>query len=211
MNIPKNMFHIWVGPHPAPMQWMRTWPELHPDWNYTIVDNDYLATHKFRNCVQIDSYMRREMYAGAADLIRYELIYQHGGFVPPADAVCLANTDELWSEPEHICYTVYENEALRPGYVSPIYAANAGNEFLELIIDTLHRLKPTDCISPWRTTGNAFLARLIEEHQPEIKIFPSYYFIPKHSLDTHVRYSGLGKVYADQKWGTTKHIYDRGV
>lgn len=205
------MFHIWIGPKLAPKRWMSTWPALHPDWNYTVVDNEYVDNFDFHNRVQIDSYIKREMYAGAADLIRYELLYKLGGFVPPADALCLENTDELWCEPEHVCYTVYENEILRPGYVSPIYAANAGNEFLALIIETLHKLKPTDCISPWRTTGNAFLAKMIDQHSPNIKIFPSHYFIPKHLSDAHVRYSGPDKVYADQMWGTTKDNYSEGI
>jgi mannosyltransferase OCH1-like enzyme len=207
MNIPKNLFHIWIGPLSAPVNWMNTWPNLHPDWQYQVIDNQYLETADFYNRAQIDAYIRRGMYAGAADLIRYELLHRHGGFVPPADAVCLLNTDLLWVEPSEYCYTVYENEQLRPGYVSPVYAAGPGNEFLEVVIETLHALKPTDCISPWRTTGNAFLARMIEQHQPKIKIFPSHYFIPKHVSDAHVRYSGSDPVYADQMWGTTRNCY----
>ena len=207
MNIPKKMWHIWIGPKPAPKQWMDTWVEKHPDWDYTVIDNEYVANHTFHNQVQINSYIRREMYAGAADLIRYELLYNHGGFVPDADAVCLANTEELWVADLHFCYTVFENEKLRPGYVSPIYAANPDNAFLSIIIDTLHKLKPTDCISPWRTTGNAFLAKMIEQHSPDVVIFPSHYFIPKHVSDAATRYNGPDKVYADQMWGTTKNLY----
>jgi mannosyltransferase OCH1-like enzyme len=207
ITIPKNLWHIWIGPKPAPKKWMDTWPETHADWNYKIVDNNFLNKEKFYNRIQIDSYIKREMYAGAADLIRYEILYKYGGFIPPADAICLNVTDELWVEDYDICYTVYENEILRPGYVSPIYASNSNNTFLKIIIEELHKLKPTDCISPWRTTGNAFLAKMIEHYQPKIKIFPSHFFIPKHVSTAHIRYSGKDKIYADQMWGTTTNSY----
>ena len=207
VNIPKIMWHIWIGPNPAPKKWMDTWPTEHPNWQYTVVDDKFLETESFYNSTQIGSYLKRGMYAGAADLIRYELLYKYGGFIPPADAVCYHNTEELWNAEPEFCYTVYENEKLRPSFVSPIYAANKGNAFLEIIINQLHQLKPTDCISPWRTTGNAFLAKMIEQHAPKIKIFPSHFFIPKHSSDAHQRYQGPDKIYADQKWGTTLRLY----
>lgn len=207
MNIPNNLWHIWIGPLDAPLKWMDTWPEHHPDWKYTVINNEFMKNNSFYNQVQIDSYIKREMYAGAADLIRYEILYKYGGFIPPADAVNFHPTDELWGEPADVCYAVYENEELRPGYISPIYAANPGNDFLKIIIEELHKLAPTSCISPWRTTGNAFLAKMLKIHNPKIKIFPSHYFIPKHVANAHVRYNGPDKVYADQMWGTTKNNY----
>jgi len=154
-------------------------------------------------------------YAGAADVIRYEILYEFGGFMPGADAICLNNTDELWTESHDICYTVYENEIIRPTYVSPIYACNPKNKFLELVIETLHKIDVNKWkgryISVFRTTGNAFLADMIKNHDPHIKIFPSHYFIPCHFAKPDVRYSGSDKIYADQMWGTTKKIYHQGI
>lgn len=207
VNIPKKLWHVWIGPKPAPKEWMDTWPEKHPDWEYCVIDNQALSSLSFKNQLQIDTYIQKGLYPGAADLIRYELLLEYGGFALEADSVCLNNTDELWTAEADVCYTVYENEHLRPGYVSPICAANPGNKFLDCIVNTLNRLKPTDCISPWRTTGNAFLAKMIETHCPDIVIFPSHYFIPKHYSTAHVRYAGADKVYADQKWGTTTNCY----
>jgi mannosyltransferase OCH1-like enzyme len=217
MNIPKKLWQTWIGPNPAPLKWMNTWPEKHPDWEYKIVDNEYVSNRKFYNQHLIDEFMNRPKdagYAGAADLIRYEILYEFGGFMPGADAVCLENTDELWVDDPEICYTVYENEILRPKYVSPIYACNPGNKFLEIIIEKLHALdvnKFGRYVSVFRTTGNAFLADMIQQHNPHIKIFPSHYFIPCHFLRPEQRYSGPDKIYADQMWGTTKKIYDHGV
>lgn len=212
MNIEANMWHIWIGPLQPPLQWMNTWKEKHLHWNYKIIDNELMNSTKFYNQHLIDEYYSKEKYAGVADLIRYEFLYNHGGFCPPADAICLENTDELWVEDKEICYTVYENELIRPGYVSPIYACNPKNKFLEIIIETLHKLNPSDLSGKvWMSTGNYFLATMIEKHNPFIKIFPSHYFIPKHFKAKTKRYTGPDKIYADQMWGTTRSRYNEGV
>ena len=36
MNIEKKITQIWVGPKKPPLQWMYTWRDKHPDWNYSI-------------------------------------------------------------------------------------------------------------------------------------------------------------------------------
>lgn len=211
MNIPKKLWHIWIGPHDAPLLWMDSWPAHHADWDYKVFDNVDLKNTKFHNQHLIDEYFRRGKYNGVADLVRYELLLQHGGFVPPADAVCFENTDELWINDPDICYTVYENEVVRPGYVSPIYACNQGNKFVQLIVDTLHQLEPHQLSNKvWESTGNLFLANMIAAHCPHIHIFPSHYFIPKHFKAKTPRYAGPDKVYADQMWGTTRKRYHEG-
>ena len=212
MNIPKNLFHIWVGPNPSPVRWMNTWADKHPDWNYTVFSDNDLKNKVFYNQHLIDEYYKRGKFNGVADLIRYELLCEFGGFIPPADAICLENVDELFIEDPETCYTVYENEIIRPGYVSPIYAACSKNDFLKIIIDTLHDLKPSMLSDRvWESTGNLFLKNMIEKHNPKIKIFPSHYFIPKHFKAKTYRYSGPDKIYADQMWGTTRKTYHEGI
>jgi len=216
MNIPKVLRHIWIGPDPAPIKWMASWQEYHKDWTYELIDNQYVSKKKFYNHHLIEEFMNRKKDAGlsgAADIIRYEILYEYGGLIAEADSICLANTDELWTENSEACYTVYENELLRPGYVSPIYACNPKNKFLEIIIDTLHKIdtkKFGKYVSVFRTTGNAFLAEMIKLHNPNIKIFPSHYFIPCHFTRPETRYSGNDKIYAEQMWGTTKNTYSKG-
>ena len=45
--IEKKMTHIWIGPKPAPLKWMYTWRDKHPDWEYSpaaevVVEGDRL-------------------------------------------------------------------------------------------------------------------------------------------------------------------------
>lgn len=214
MNIVKNMIHIWIGPNPAPKKWMNTWTDKHPDWRYRIFDNKELKSRNFRNRHLIDEYMKRRIYAGAADLIRYEILYDEGGFIPEADSICYENIDELFDQNFDYCYTCYENEKHRGNLVSPIMAANSGNEFLKIIIEELNKVNPkTLSNKPWESTGNKWLGGMIEKHSPRIKIFPSHYFIPNHYDRKVPKYSGKDKIYANQMWGSTNQgtNYKEGV
>lgn len=206
VGIPKNIGHIWIGPRSAPEEWLQSWKDHHPDWSYTLYDNDFLASFPFRNRKLIDEYVKRGQFAGAADLMRYEILYEFGGFIPGADTLCIANTEELF--PEAKAYTVYENEKVRPGLVSPILACERKNDFVKLLIEELSQLHPYEIGQPWKTTGNRFVAQMIQEHQPDVTIFPSHYFIPEHF--TGEIYNGDGKVYCHQMFGTTTNAYKKG-
>ena len=205
MNIPKRLGHIWIGPRERPEKWMATWREKHPHWNYTLYDNDYLKRTDFYNQHLIDAYWQAGEYAGVADLMRYEILFERGGQIAAADSECLLCTDELWESGE--VFTVYENEFVRGKLVSPIIACQPGNQFVRQLIDELHRLKPEDLDTPWVSTGNLFVARMIAIHNPEIVVFPSQYFIPWHYEG--LCYTGPDKVFAKQYFGTTRKIYGK--
>lgn len=217
MNIEKKMSHIWIGPKPAPLKWMNTWKDKHPDWEYSIFTDEMLKSRKWYNQHLIDEYYARKKWAGVHDLIRYELIFERGGFWPSADSICLERIDDLFVSPSDHAYTVYENEKAKPGYVSPILAANPGNHFLDLIIETLHKLQPRQLNNhPFISTGNLFLAELIGKYKPKnLTIWPSYTLIPQWYSKGSPRYDGPGKVYAEQYWGSTGFDwlkgYDEGV
>ena len=204
MNIEKKMTQIWIGPRPAPMKWMNTWKEKHPDWEYSIFTQQDLESRKFHNQHLIEHYYAMGLYSGVSDLIRYELLYERGGFFPEADFLCMENTDELFTAPKEFCYTCYEQEKIRPGFVQPILAANPGNDFVKTLVDILHPLR-TDQMSryPWKSTGNEWLAHVIPHFKPNIVIWPSHYFIPTHYDRAMPNYNGTDKVYAHHLWGST--------
>jgi hypothetical protein len=204
MNIERKMTQIWIGNKPAPQKWMRTWKELHPNWQYNIFTQSDLESRKFKNQHLIDKYHKDGLFNGVSDLIRYELMYEQGGFFPEADSICLSNTEELFTSPKEYCYTCYEQEKIRPGYVQPILAANSDNEFLKQLIEELHSLRPEDLSRyPWESTGNAWLPKMISKYKPNITIWPSHFFIPKHYDRKSPQYIGTDKIYANHLWGST--------
>ena len=212
MNLRKKMTHIWIGPHKPPLHWMNTWPEKHPEWEYEIFTDEMLKSRSWHNQHLIDRYYSMEKWAGVADLIRYELLYEEGGYLPPADSTCLHNTDELFTSPEDYSYTVFEGSPFKKhaNFISPIQACNAGNEFVKLLIDTLHQVKADDLNPrPFIATGNQWLSQFVpDKEKHKLIIWPSHYFIPLHFRRGAKRYNGPDKVYAEQMWGNTKKLYD---
>jgi len=207
MNIPKRLGHIWIGPKQAPEQWMQSWIDRHSAWEYTRYGNDYLRSGNFRTRRQIDEYMKRGWYAGAADLLRFEILFERGGYMAGADSICVHPVDELFEDGGTL-YTVYENEFLRGQLVAPIVAAAPRHPFLDLILNVLQNTPPEKLDHPWKQTGNLFIAELIEKYKPDIVIWPSYVLIPQHF--TGRTYSGPGKVYARQMFGETTNAYKFG-
>lgn len=204
IGIPKRLGHIWIGPKYAPTEWMQTWRDKHPDWDYTLYDNDVLTGRTWRNQPLIAEYFRRRQYAGVSDLMRYEILYEEGGFLPEADSVCLRPCDELF---DRACaYTVYENEERKPGNCSPLLASDEGNHFAHrLVVSIKRRFTPETLQQPWKSVGNRYMRLAIARMTPDIVIFPSHYFVPQFKNEP--RYSGDGPIYADQKWGTTLGHY----
>lgn len=137
--------------------------------------------------------------------MRYEILYAEGGFLHPADSECLHNIEPLFDN-QHDAYGVYEQEEVRPGLVSPLYACSKGNKFAKALIDNLPTIPPLArsgiSKAPWQVTGNAYMRRMIEqENYKGLLIWPSYIFNPIHH--TGVAYDGNNKVYAVQQWGST--------
>lgn len=203
--IPRRLGHIWVGHRPPPTAWMDSWKHLHPDWDYTLYDNAFLFSRRWRNQPLINAFYRRGEYAGVSDLMRYEILHEQGGFLPEADSTCLRPTDELWSTPS--LYSVWENEQRKPGFISPFLASTPGHPYLDYIQTRVKRRNSAEQLDgAWKSVGNKFLKKAMAARAPEnTVIFPSHYFIPTHKK--YDRYTGASPVYCEQHWGSTYGLY----
>lgn len=202
--IPHLIHQIWIGDKPQPQKWMDTWKRFHPDWKYILWDNERVNNFVFKNKEKIDGCIKKGLYHGAADLIRYEILYRYGGFVAPADSECFSPIDELLNIEED-CFACYENEIKLGHLISPHLATTKGNDLMKELIDKMYGSKKP-IIEPWQDTGNVFLTRTVKELNYPIKIYPSHYFVPNHYSGE--KYTGTDKIYADHKWGTTKKLYE---
>lgn len=205
VGIPQNLGHIWIGPLKPPVYWMQSWVNMHPGWSYELFGNDYLKGREWRCQAHIEEYMKRGEYAGVANIMRYEILLEQGGFIAPADAVCIQNMSCLFTRPT--AYTVYENEFLRGKLVAPVLACEPRNPFVASIIEAIKEKRPEHLLEPWKSTGNMLVARLIETLQPKITVFPSYYMNPEHYEG--LIYDGPGPLYAKQMFGSTLGRYGK--
>lgn len=202
--IPKVIHQLWVGPKPRPEHWMRTWRELHPGWEYVLWDEAKVFRRRWVNQRHVDFYRRRKVWHGVSDVVRYEILFEQGGFMPEADSEALRPVDELFRGNGYDAYAVAENERAAPGLLSPLTAACAGSPFAKALIDGLKAKRRVG--EPWLHVGNLEMKRVAESrHWPGLKVWPSHYFNPTHH--TGRVYKGNGKIFARQFWGTSKRLY----
>lgn len=201
--IPRLLHHIWIGDRQPPRHWMDTWPKLHPTWRYIVWDNEVVWRKRWRNQRLVNAYRDRDEWRGVADVIRYEILAEMGGFMPGADSECLQPVDDLVREDGITTYAVYENEQAAPGLITPVYAARKGAPFLEAMIE---KVSEAGAGEPWRCVGNLLMQSVYESRDwPDVKIWPSWMFNPEHY--SGVKHTGPEEPFARQHWGSTRKVY----
>ena len=169
-------------------------------------------------CIRDSSYPE---YCGKADIYRWEILYHYGGFFTDADSICLEPLDDLFEK--YDSFVALENEKVRAAgwsnlpYVKkqclsdkyPLIANGAmafpkHHKLPKMAIDWIKNNDIKGTV-PWLTTGPALLTRLYYNNKwDDIKLLPSFNFYPKHHKG--IKYTGDGKVYAEQLWGSTFNL-----
>lgn len=186
---------VWVGPRPAPMRWIATWGSV------SLHGNDVLRSRKWALGPWMRHYAKRGEWNGVADCMRWELLYDHGGFFVDADSEKLRDIpDSLF---ESGCFSCWENEALRPGLIAcgALYA-KPKNEQIGRIIGSIMSDTPDDRLA-WEAVGPMAITR--EADYSLMTVYPSHFFIPEHFAGH--KYQGGGPVYARQHWASTRKAY----
>ena len=227
MKIPKIIHQLWIGPKTPPTKFMDTWKNKHESegfeyirWNeQEFKKRGFISKldHKLKDMTEIN---------GKADILRWELLYEYGGFFVDADAYCIESVTYLVEK--YQAFAGYENEMVRgagwcpseeyddvlarthPLIATGTMAFPPKHELPRLAIEWI---KNNDISMEktykraWRTVGPGLLTRLYHQQKwNDITILPSYLFLPIHV--TGCTYIGHEKVYANQEWGSTKNSYD---
>jgi mannosyltransferase OCH1-like enzyme len=204
--IPKILHFIWVGDETKrPDNCIDTWRTRNPSWEIMIWGNESLQERGWINGRHMTEMAERELN-GVADMMRWEIVYEHGGFVVDADSVCLRPLDDHLLDCE--AFACWESEMMRPGLIAAGYfAAQPKNPFVAQIIGDIYNEPTVVDRMAWESVGPQRLTDSYRQYRYHgLRIYPSHYFIPEHF--THVKYDGPGPVYADQLWGSTLDIYD---
>lgn len=208
MKIPKIIHIVWIGDETKePHQMIDTWKKQNPSWKVMVWNNTALKKTKWINQKHINAMISKGWMCGAADIMRYEILFNHGGFAIDADSVCTRPLEE-WLFDSQVCASM-ENEIVRPGLIANGYLASEPRSALmaELITRLTKKETVTDNL-PWIVTGPKYLTDTIKElGYSNITYWPSHYFIPEHF--TGHKYLGNGHIFSNQLWGTTRNINDK--
>lgn len=202
MSIPKKLHIVWVGPHDPPRQMIESWDKKHTKdgWLFVVWTDHQQG---FVNQAQMNTRFARNEFNGVADLMRYEILYKHGGFCVDADSECLKALDDgpedfLSNETALACY---ENELVRPGMIGcGFLGAPPGHPFFEACIDDAAGQNHAEMA--WKAVGPMLMGRVAAKMPEAIRVYPARLFNPVHYSGTKA--PGDQEPYAQQGWGSTK-------
>lgn len=148
---------------------------------------------------------------GKADMMRFEILLEHGGIAVDADEECLRPLDDfpLLDSPykrgfrEHEAWAAYENETCRPELVAmgALGAAPGASVFEELVVGVANQ----DFRAPaWISVGPWYLTKAARRH-PELFVYPARSFYPEHADGTLA--PGDFPIFGRQHWGGTRNCW----
>lgn len=204
--IPRKLHIIWVGDESKrPDNCIDTWRRHNPTWTLKVWGNADLAGYGWVNAEHMRSMARRELN-GVADLMRWEILYNEGGFVVDADSICVRALPDWLLEAD--AFACWENEIARPQLVAAGYVASVPENpfFGQIVLDIQAESSVTDDMA-WKTVGPLRLTQTYFRYGGAgLTVHPSHYFIPEHFSGQ--RYEGAGLVIARQEWASTRGSYD---
>jgi len=208
LSIPKIIHQIWIGPKPCPTNLTKTWKEKHPDFEYILWTEAELERHNIHfECIHQINLIPE--INGKADIIRWELLWQFGGYFVDADSICIEPFDQIFEG--RAAFATYENENNRQGLIATgTMGCIPKHPLCRDIIDWIKKEENQQTIKEmraWYSVGPALLTKFIDTGRyPDFTVYPSYCFLPIHF--TGLEYTGHKKVYGYQEWGTAKQSYD---
>jgi inositol phosphorylceramide mannosyltransferase catalytic subunit len=220
-QIPKRLHMIWVGDESKrPDQCIQTWRDKHPAWHFKLWGNVELNKLPWQSKRQMEIFRASGHWDGVADLMRYEILNEHGGVYADADSICVRPLDD-WLLATRM-FVVWESEEHRPGLIANTFIGSVPQHpALAAIVrktSRMHKslrrwtrhierwdgLRPRfyyENILPWKMVGPVFFTKMILPFCPrEVTVLPSVIFLPKHFLDSEERQSSL--VYARHEWNS---------
>jgi mannosyltransferase OCH1-like enzyme len=193
-TIPKILHQIWLGPLPRP-KGMTSWPAMNWDWSYRLWTEDDIPP--LRNQALFDAF--HDVYHAQADILRYEILYEHGGVYLDADSFCLRALPDSLRFHEWACA---ENDRglLANGFLgmyrkSPLMAA-VMEDLAKIDVQTVAD-EPRDSLKHivWVLTGPACLSEVVKETNYPIHVYPGRTFIARGEEVP---------IYARHTWDTTR-------
>ena len=207
--IPKIIHQIWIGPKPAPRHMMETWKQKHPEFEYILWNEQEIIKRNLTTQCQRQIDMIGEIN-GKADIYRWEILYQYGGYFVDADSICIEPFDSYFEG--KTAFATYENENVRAGLIATgtmgfVPHHPLCRDILSWIATDTEAQTLIRATRAWYSVGPGLLTKMLDTGKySDMTIYPSHCFLPIHF--TGPAYTGHKRVYGYQEWGTAKQSYD---
>jgi inositol phosphorylceramide mannosyltransferase catalytic subunit len=197
-SIPKIFHQIWVGsPLPDELRsYMNTWVDLHPTWEHVLWTDAEQAPMHGVEIRPVEVRVNKGLYDAAeeyapynigqlkADVLRYELLFFHGGVYVDADFECFKPIDSILQQVRSFAAWESQDKWLS----NAIMGSAVGNPFIRKLIAGLqlnaNRYKGS---RPNRMTGPRYLTRMYFRHSNDMTVFDKRLFYPYLWNELHLR------------------------
>lgn len=158
--IPKILHQVWIGPKELPKEeksWIESWKTLHPDWKHILWTNENIPPLPKNLKEVVESVSKK--YALAADVYRYFILYNYGGFYADTDIECFRNINDFLS---------YDFIGIIPRYevdyiTNSFFGATPKNKILNTCMNKLKPLEKKDLKFGYLKTGPVVLTRALKK------------------------------------------------
>jgi mannosyltransferase OCH1-like enzyme len=212
--IPKVFHFIWVGDEGRrPNACFETWRRMNPGFDLRVWGNQELASYPWRTKKHMEAMWETRQLFGVADLMRWEILLNEGGFALDADSIAIEPLPEWFFG--CTAFACWENELISPGLIANGYfACRPGDRLASHIVATFERQSQLakkfvwyklkyKTVAAWKSVGPKALTTAFQELQyNELTVFPSHFFCPRHL--TSETYRGEGPVFCDQLFASSR-------
>jgi mannosyltransferase OCH1-like enzyme len=198
--IPKKLHFIWIGDESKmPKGCIDTWISKNPDYEVKMWGNDSLKEGVWRNWENITDMLRKKDYAGASDIMRYQILEREGGIYVDADSYCIKPLEDWLLDCE--AFACWEQERIRNNLISNGLIGGVPNALVWKRCS--EEIGNRDCKEEklaWLITGPMLLSELYFKEQLNLTVYPSHFFMPEHH--TGYKNNTTGHRFATHLWGS---------
>ena len=198
--IPKIIHIIWIGDQSKiPVRCLDSWKQKNRDYKVRVWGNNDVQKTNWKNYRQLHDMLIKKDFAGAADVMRYEILFNEGGIYIDADSICL-NPLEDWLLNCN-AFAAYEQEHMRNNLIANGFIGSVPqSEAMRLCIEEVATKDCTENKLAWLITGPLLITDVFFKKKADLTVYPSHFFMPKH----HTGYESnvTGHRFADHIWGS---------
>jgi len=112
-RIPHTIHFVWLGGKPLPLvsdldsdenDCIQSWRRYHPEWQVQVWRDEDIAERSLFNNQALEYALRERNYGMASDIVRLELLYEHGGLYVDIDYLCYESLERLH---DRCCFDFY--------------------------------------------------------------------------------------------------------
>jgi hypothetical protein len=174
--VPRIIHQIWVGRDPLPKEfasYVKTWKQHHPEWEHRLWTEENLPTDLRRP----EALERIRQPAERSDILRFDLLWRHGGVYVDIDLECRAPLDPHIGDADFVTAWLKKPVEGRPQRVNNAFMGSVPGH--PLIDRGLNELRPQEWYGfDKHYSGALFFNKLVQDFIPDLLILPAQLIYP---------------------------------